>query len=85
MSRWFFQNAVNFRSYSVFESSEYSEDQGYATKAEAVDAAIAHVQDLMNAIASDVHYKIQQLSDYSKERANLEGMRNEKSKNIKRL
>jgi hypothetical protein len=77
MSRWFFSCAVNYRSYSVFETSQYSEDQGYSTKREAVVAGINHCMLEMKTSSSALDYHTQRLIDYSRELAKLEGMRDE--------
>jgi hypothetical protein len=68
---------VNYRSYSVYESSQYGINDGYATKNEAIDAAVVHVSSEIKNIASTIDYKAQQMMDYIGERKKLEGMRDE--------
>jgi hypothetical protein len=75
--RWFYQYAINYRTYNVFETSEYSSDQGYATKAEAVNAAILHACQEIKVDSSQIEWRAQRILDISKEKNKLEGMINE--------
>ena len=78
MSRWFFSFAINYRSYHVFETSEYGDKQGYATKIEAVDAALRHANDEIKKSASLAEYNAHRVIEISAQRVILEGMRNER-------
>jgi hypothetical protein len=74
MSRWFYQYAINYRTYNIFETSEYGDDQGYATKAEAVDAAINHANSEILMLCQRMEYDAVKMKDITKERTKLMGM-----------
>ena len=43
IKKWFFTHHIHYQSVTIFETDQYSSDQGYASEKEAILAAIKNV------------------------------------------
>lgn len=76
--RWFFTQHLHIVKFSIFKTDEYGENQGYKTKKEAVDAALASVDkdisnfyEKMEKISSDLSFTSDHISKLLKARKEL--------------
>ena len=71
-SRWYFSYAINYRSYNVYQTTqEYTNTNGYATKEEAISAAINHLDEMVNKAANTIEFESRRLMDLTEQRKKL--------------